>query len=388
MLRVLTLSTLFPDQNRPVFGTFVEKQTLSLAAHPDVEMQIIVPRGLPPGPLARLQAYRNTASLPKHELWHGVPLHRPAFTHLPVIGGRLDVTNVVRALRPLLSDLRKTFPFDVIDAEYFFPDGPAAVALGTYFDVPVSIKARGSDIHLWGTRADTRAQVLAAGRRADGILAVSAALKRDMVALGMPADRIKVHYTGVDLALFKVTDHATAKTMLGVTQPLIVSVGTLNPRKGHELVIAALARIPDARLVIAGSGPSLATLEAEAVRHGVADRVRFLGSVGREEVALWLVAADVMALPSASEGLANAWTEALACGTPVVTCDVGGARELITSDTAGRLVERTPEAVAKAINALLDNPPARADVRDCVKGFTWAANTEALYAHLQGLVRG
>ncbi len=386
MLKVLTLSTLFPDANRPVLGTFVERQTLSLAARPDVEMQIVVPRGLPPGPLARYRHYRAISKLPTYEDWHGVPLHRPRFTHWPGIGGRTDVRNMVRVLKPLLARIREAFAFDVIDAEYFFPDGPVAVALGKHFNVPVSIKARGSDIHLWGTRTDTRTQVLVAGRAADGMLAVSAALKRDMVALGMPAERISVHRTGVDPALFKVTDRAMAKAQLGVAQPLIVSVGSLNLRKGHEIVIAALTQLPEAMLAIAGSGESRARLETLAQQYGVAHRVRFLGSIGRGEVAQWLIAADVMALAPTSEGLANAWIEALACGTPVVTCDVGGACEVITHHVAGRLVERTPDAVAAGIAALLADPPARQDVAACVKDFTWEANTAALYAHLRGLI--
>ncbi len=387
MLRVLTLSTLFPDANRPVLGTFVERQTLGLAAHPDVEVQVVVPRGVPLFPLSGLHTYRALAALPEREIWVGVTVHRPRFLHLPKIGARFDAALMVRALIPMLTRLRATFAFDVIDAEFFFPDGPAAVALGKHFGVPVSIKARGSDIHLWGARRDTAKQVIAAGQMADGVLAVSAALKADMVVLGMPEARITVHYTGVDMALFATQDRSTAKTALGVAGPLIVSVGTLNLRKGHDLMIAALMDIPDATLVIIGTGPSRAALEMLAAEHGVTERVRFLGSQPRAQVAAWLAAADVMALASASEGLANAWVEALASGTPVVTCDVGGAREVITNDTAGRLVAPQPEAIAAAINALLANPPARADVRAQAAHFTWETNTAALYAHLCGLVK-
>ncbi len=386
MLRVLTLATLFPDVNRPVLGTFVERQTLGLAAHPDVELQIVVPRGVPPGPLARHSAYRDSAALPDYELWQGVPLHRPRFPHWPVFGARFDAANIAQALIPLLTRLRATFAFDVIDAQYFFPDGPAAVALGAHFNVPVSIKARGSDIHLWGMRKDTRAQVLRAGRLADGLLAVSAALKRDMVALGMPEARIMVHYTGVDLALFELRDRAAAKAELGVTGPLIVSVAALVPRKSQALVINALPSVQDAKLALVGTGPDEVMLRALTAELGVADRVRFLGRQTRAQTAHWLAAADVMALPSSSEGLANAWVEALACGTPVVSSDVGGVRELLTNDTAGRLVARTSQAIAEGINVVLADPPARIAVRDSVKAFTWEANTAALYEHLAVLV--
>ncbi len=98
---------------------------------------------------------------------------------------------------------RSAFAFDVIDAEFFFPDGPAAVRLGRALGVPVSIKARGADIHHWGRQRFTARQVRDAGLAADGMLAVSAALKADMVALGLPAAHIRVHYTGVDLDRFR-----------------------------------------------------------------------------------------------------------------------------------------------------------------------------------------
>jgi glycosyltransferase involved in cell wall biosynthesis len=90
-------------------------------------------------------------------------------------------------------------------------------------------------------------------------------------------------------------------------------------------------------------------------------------------------------LPTVSEGLANAWVEALACGTPVVTSDVGGARELITCDTAGRLVERNWQAVAAGINAVLNNPPAREAVAALTDHFSWDANAQGLAAHYERL---
>lgn len=387
-LRVLTLATLFPDARRPVLGTFVERQTLGLAEAEGVEVRIIVPRGLPPWPLDRHAAYRDIAALPDEELWQGrVKLYRPRFLHIPKWGAGADVGFMVRALVPLLTRIRRDFAFDVIDAEYFFPDGPAAVRLGAHFGVPVSIKARGSDIHLWGRRRDTAALVRDAGVRADGLLAVSAALKADMVGLGMAADKIRVHYTGVDHALFRPRDRAVAQQALGVSGPLVVTIGTLDQRKGQDLVIQALAQLPGVTLALMGKGPQRAGLQALARDLGVADRVRFLGSLARADVADWLAAADVMALPSMSEGLANAWVEALASGTPVVASDVGGVREVVRAPVGGRIVARAADAVRAAIADLLAAPPSREAVAASVDDFSWQRNTEALAAHLRGLVR-
>jgi teichuronic acid biosynthesis glycosyltransferase TuaC len=274
----------------------------------------------------------------------------------------------------------------VIDASFFFPDGPAAVALGRRYGVPVSIKARGADIHFWGHQPATARQVQAAGGAADGLLAVSGAMRADMAAIGIPEERIRVHHTGVDLARFMPADRAAAKARIGVEGPLVVSVGALIPRKGHEIVVDAVARVPGATLLIAGDGPSRASIAATIARAGIGDRVRLLGSVPHADLPALIAAADVMALASASEGLANAWVEALACGTPIVITSAGGAAELVTAPSAGRLVAREPGAFADAIAELLAKGLLADVVRSHAAGFTWPANAAALHDHLAELV--
>ncbi len=386
MIRVLTLSTLFPDVRRPVFGPFVERQTLGIAAHQDVEVRVVAPIGLPPAPFSRLPRYAAHRELPLWEMWKGLPVYRPRFRHIPATKGRFDAASLARDVHPVLEMIREDFPFDVIDAEFFFPDGPAAITMGKALGVPVSIKARGADIHFWGSNAPTKAQVLNAGQCADGMLAVSAALKRDMMAMGMPKDRITVHYTGVDLEQFAPRDRSATKDRLGVVGPLIASVGALIERKSQALVVEALTAIPAAKLVLIGQGPDREKLYTQAKKLGLTDRVIFTGSLPQHDIATWLGAADVMCLPSASEGLANAWVEALACGTPIVIADVGGARELIDRPEAGRLVPRNAIAIAEAINALLAAPPSQTEVRKTAERFTWGRNTQTLYEHFSALI--
>lgn len=381
-MRVLTLSTLFPDATRPNFGVFVERQTLGLAAHPAVDLRVVAPVGLPPWPLSRHPHYRALADLPRREIWRGLPVERPRFAAVPATAGRFHAAALARALRPVLDRIRDDFAFEVIDASFFFPDGPAAVALGRRYGVPVSIKARGADIHHWGRAPATAALVRRAGQQADGLLAVSAAMRDDMVALGLPAARIRVHHTGVDLDRFAPADRDAAKRDLGVSQALVVSVGALIPRKGHHIVIDALADLPGVTLAIAGEGPERARLERLVAERGLGERLRLLGSVPHADLPRWLAAADATALASSSEGLANAWIESLACGTPIVIPDAGGAREVVTDRAAGRIVARAPAAFAEALRSLLADPPAPSAVRRHAERFTWAANTNALYDHL------
>ena len=225
--------------------------------------------------------------------------------------------------------------------------------------------------------------VLAAGRQAAGLLAVSAAMKADMVALGMDEGKIRVPLHRVDLERFARADRAAAKAAKSLTGPVIATVGALIPRKGQALVIEALATLPDVTLLLIGDGPDRAALSAQAANLGLSTRVHLLGSVAHVDLPGWLAACDVMALPSSSEGLANAWVEALACGVPVVTCDIGGAREIIDHPEAGRIVAREPGAIAAGIKELLANPPDPEKVRASALRFTWAANGAALEAHLR-----
>ena len=388
MLRVLTLSTLFPTGARPDFGRFVERQTLGLAALPDVAVTVVAGRGIPPWPLSRTGDYPTSRALPEREDWRGIDVRRPRFLTLPGTGGRFHARTLAQAALPVLERLYTDFPFDVIDAEFFYPDGPAAVALGRHFAVPVSIKARGADVHHWGTSKATAALVRDAGTAADGLLAVSGALADDLAALGIDRSRIAVHRTGIDHAQFAAHERAAAKAALGIAGPLVVSVGALIPRKGHDIVIDAVARLPGVALRIAGSGPEQAALQARIDGHGMADRALLLGQTPHAALPQLFAAADVMALASASEGLANVWVEAMAAGTPVVVPAIGGADEAVDRPAAGRIVARTPEAFAAGIADLILHPPEVSAVRDSATRFSWDRNATELRDHLVRLVAG
>lgn len=386
MLHVLTLSSLFPDATRPNFGIFVERQTAGLARREGVAVTAVAPIGLPVWPLRRAARFAAMAALPREEIWRGLKVYRPRFTTVPGTKGRWHVRALVAALIPLLDRLHGETPFDVIDASFFFPDGPAAVALGRRYGVPVSIKARGADVHLWGRGAATAGQVLAAARGADGMLAVSGAMRDDMIALGMPGERIAVHHTGIDHDRFRPQDRSGAKRTAGVAGPLVVSLGALIPRKGHDIVLDAVARLPGVNVWVAGEGPERASLTARIASLGIGDRARLLGGVAHDDMPRLLAMADVMALASSSEGLANAWVEALACGSPIVITGAGGAGEVVTGPTAGRIVARDAAAFAAGIAAVLADAPDPAAVRASVESFSWDTNAATLHAHLAGLV--
>lgn len=393
MKHALVLSTLYPNAVNPRFGTFVARSLEALAKRGDWRVSVVSPIGLPPLALGR---YRPLATLPEVSEEGGMTIHRPRFTLIPRIGARRNAAAIARAVLPLAQRIHAETPIDLIDAQFFFPDGPAAAEVAQAMRLPLSIKARGSDIAFWGEQAFARAQMLVAARQAKGLLAVSRDLAGQMASLGMDAGKITVHYTGLDRDRFRPYEHTRLRRQLSGelgfampdNAPLLACVGALIERKGQDIAIRALRDVPGARLVLIGKGEDEARLRALAAGEGLAERVHFAGSLDHDVMPLILSAADVMVLPTVSEGLANAWVEALACGTPVVTSDVGGARELISSSIAGRLVERTPMAVAAAINAILADPPAREAVAALTEHFSWEANAAQLAAHYERLVAG
>lgn len=389
--RVLSISTLYPNPHTPRFGTFVARSLEALAARGDWDVTLINPIGLPP---IRWGHYRALAHAVRDGVEGGVRVHRPAFPLIPKLSGPINPALITRTILPLARRLHAEEPFDLVDAQFFYPDGPVAARVAKALALPFSIKARGADISYWGARPSSRRQMLAAAGEAAGLLSVSQALAAEMTALGMPEERIAVHYTGLDRQRFRLRGRAEARAavaertggLLRPDQALLLTVGALIPRKGQAIAIRALTEVPEAILGLVGTGPDEGELKALARSLGIADRVRFFGSVDHELLPLLLAASNAMVLPSLSEGLANAWVEALACGTPLIVTDAGGARELMTRPEAGEITAREPGAIARAVNRLLAAPPPPETVADIVSGFSWEENAARLAAYYETLL--
>lgn len=389
--RVLSIATLYPNSATPRFGTFVARQMEALAARGDWDVTLINPVGIPPIAFGR---YRALARVLKSGREAGVDVHRLRFTLLPKFGAKLNPAAIARAVLPLARRLHAERPFDIVDAQFFYPDGPASARIARELGLPLSIKARGADIHFWGDRPWAHLAMLEASEQAAGMLAVSEALAADMEALGMERGKIIVHRTGLDHTRFHPLGRANARLAMAADhrvriapeEKLLACVGALIPRKGQAYAIEALTALDGVHLALVGKGPDEASLRQLAERIGVAGRVHFLGSVDHDQLPVILSAADAMVLPSASEGLANAWVEALACGTPLVICDAGGARELVRDASAGLIVERNAEAVARGVRALLADPPAEQAVAANAAPFSWEANAAALAEYYEKLL--
>jgi teichuronic acid biosynthesis glycosyltransferase TuaC len=388
MMRLLTFSTLYPSSVRPGHGIFVETRLRHLLATGSVKSVVVAPVPWFPSSSPRFGKYSLFARTSRREIHHGIEVLHPRYLLLPRIAMNIApfllAAGCVRTLRAL-SD--RGYEFDAIDAHYFYPDGVAAILLGWHFARPVVVTARGTDITLIAKHVIPRRLITWAAQRATFVVTVSSALQCSLERLGVDPGKIRVLRNGVDLDAFHPLDREVERRRLGVGGRLLLSVGHLVERKGHDVVIRSLKRLSDFTLLIVGDGPERSRLETLAQVAGVGHRLRFIGAVAQAELPRYYSAADALVLASSREGWANVLLEAMACGTPVIASRIDGSTEVVRSKAAGVLFDpRTADALAAAAQQFLANPPRREDTRRYAEGFSWEETTKGQLALFERIV--
>jgi len=289
---------------------------------------------------------------------------------------------------PRLRQLKRAGRLDLIDAHFGYPDGYAATLLGRWLNVPVTITLRGTE-QRQAHDAALAARLARALQRGTQVIAVSQSLRRVALALGVAADKVRVVGNGVDLQKFSPLGRSDARRTLGLPDagPVLVSVGGLVERKGFHRVIELLpalrVRFPGLTyLVVGGPGPEgdmSTALRRQVAELGMGDAVRFLGPLLPERIREPLSAADVFVLATRNEGWANVFLEAMACGVPVVTTDVGGNAEVVCRPELGTVVpfgdaDRLREALEHALATSWD----AATIRRYAEDNTWDRRVEDL----------
>ena len=372
-MRILSISSLYPNAVQQHHGIFVENRLRHIQALGGVAFDVVAPVPWFPFRAPIFGRYGQLARIPAREVRHGIEVEHPRYPVIPKVGMTLAPQLMYRWLCPVVERLlARGRSFDLVEAHYFYPEGVAAAWLAKRYGLPLVITARGVDINRIPDFRRPRRMILRAADQAAALISVSSSLKQAMERLGIDPRKVHALRNGVDLEMFRPVDGAAFRRTWELRSPVFLSVGHLIPRKGHEHVIRALSSLPEGHLVIVGLGPDEEMLRALAKSLGVAERVRFVGSVAHEDLAEVYSAADVMVLASSSEGWANVLLESMACGTPVVATARGGTPEVITRPEAGRLVaEPEAGAIAQALAALLAAPPERARVRQYAESFGW-----------------
>ncbi len=355
-LKILVITSVFPNKKQPTLGTFVRERMLRVAKHCDVK--VVGPA--PWFPFIRCIKKNYRPLVPKIEIQDGIEIYHPKFFNFPGLFKCLDGFLFFLSSILTLYKIRKSFDFDIIDAHFAYPDGLGAVLLGRLFKKPIAITLRGTIVPLSMYRL-RRIQISFALKRADIVFSVCKALKDVAVNLGVQENKIVVVSNGVDTNRFKPLNQIETRKELNLSldKKIIISIGGLVKRKGFHKIIQALPSIvrkkPDILLVIVGGASVEGNFKPELDRLveklTLKDHVLFAGNIPHRDVYKWINASDIFCLVTSNEGWANVLLEALACGKPVVTTTVGGNREVIKSDDYGILV--SPEDNKELENALL-----------------------------------
>lgn len=322
-----------------------------------------------------------------HQVWvscpPGSPMQSRAKVPVEPIGlkSRLSMQAILRTAQVL-----RRHRVEVLHAHYS-PDYVAAGIAAKLAKTPVRLMTR----HLstrWSPRKVRRNLALY-----DHIIAVSDATRAALMEYGVPADRLTVAKMGISGSFAPSQTREKTRNELGLTDGVfwVGSFGRLVPEKGVDVLIEALASLPDNfAAAIFGDGEARPSLEAQAQELG--GRIKFFGQVS--EVVDAMAAVDAIAIPSTwSEAFPQSALEAMALGQPIVASDIGGLPEQIQHERTGLLFPpRDASALAAAIRRCWEEPESARSwglAAQCIQREEYtverfAERTEAVYRKLLG----
>ncbi len=354
-LRITILTSSYPAYRGDYAGIFIEKMAMPLALKGH-KVTVVAP-GCPGSPRhedhANLQVYRFRYFLPFLERLAYGPGGIPE---------NLKRNPLLLFLVPffLLGFLRAAWKHtegaDVIHANWILPAGRIAAAVGAWRKVPYVLTVRGSDLNI----AAKNMLLSGVGQKAlfgaALVTTVGEALREQVIALGIAAEKVRVIPSGVEVH----TQRPAGQERPALERPRGVFVGSLRELKGVDVLLDALALLHKkgrrGTLWIVGEGPERGRLEERARALGISDRIYFAGQRPHGEIGSWIAECDYLVLPSFSEGRPNVVYEAFACGVPVVATDIPGTREIVKDKQTGLLVPtRDPGALSEAMDQVGSN---------------------------------
>ncbi|MCL2116166.1 MAG: glycosyltransferase family 4 protein [Methanobrevibacter sp.] len=278
-------------------------------------------------------------------------------TYGPNIAGIRSLFFAIFGTIQLIRIIRK-YNIDIIHGHYIYPSGLVAVLAGIFTKKKVYVTSHGSDMFcLYPKHKFIQPLIKFVLKRADIVLVVSEALKKEVLKLNIPnmKNKIRINWNTVDIEKFQPNEEYKFKKELKIAKnhPIILFVGNIIKRKNVATIIDAKKLVQeDCTLVIVGDGPLLSNLKSKVENEKIAN-VIFTGARG--DIEHIIPSSDVLILPSFSESFGLVLIEALACGKPVIGANVGGIKEIITEDIGFLVEPRDIKGLANAIDLILSN---------------------------------
>ena len=364
-MRVLFVTSAYPEDRDDARGIFIQRIANGLVRE-GLEVVVLAP---------------GTPSAPRRGVVEGVHVHRATYwmrarqqlaTGLGGIVPNLREHPALAVQVPFLTGAlargatRLASAADVIHAHWTYPAGIAGLIAARRRRVPLVVTSHGGDLNLARGSRVLRSLSARVARAADACVAVSGDLAAQFRSLGVAQQRISVIPYGVDLVEEQHDDAPLAGSanaeLLAFEGFRMMYVGSLIPRKAVETLLEAQHQLQSNGFtvgsVIVGDGPEKANLERLARARSL-DHVWFVESQPPSLVPRWFSIADVLVLPSRSEGRPNIVLEAMAAGVPVVATDIPGTRELVQEGETGFLFPvGDSRALASSIERLIEAPSA------------------------------
>lgn len=301
----------------------------------------------------------------------GIDIEAVTYPALPLLS---RVSNGWMAGRSLVEPIRQFSP-DILIGYWVYPEGAGAQYAARKLGKPMILGALGTDIN--DRSGITKRLTQNTLQMADATIFVSEAMSRfAQSSYGVSASRCHTIVNGYNTSVFHPQDAAACRLALDLPAAarVIVYVGRLIEAKGLRELIEAIDRLrqtdSNALLVVIGNGEFRTTLESMVEERKLGKHVRLAGGLLPESVAKYLNAADLLTLPSWSEGYPNVLVEALACGCPVVASDVGGIPEIVDAQRGLLIAPKDAPALHAALRQALDTPWSRTDIAASMRR-TW-----------------
>jgi phosphatidyl-myo-inositol dimannoside synthase len=305
--------------------------------------------------------------------------------------GIVHHASLARHLRVARAVRRRTSRRSVVHCSRGLPEGLSAAISGRRF----LCWTHGEELGYASTSRELRWLLPRVYKRASAIVANSRNSAQLLAHWGVQSDAVTVVHPGVDVQRFRpdVDPGSWRARYAGPGELILLSVGRLQKRKGHDLMLAALAKWrpedPPVRYLVAGGGDRREALEQQAAQLGVQNRVRFLGVVPESELPSLYAAADIFVMPNRVdgvdfEGFGIVFLEAAAAGLPCIGGRSGGAPEAVEDGETGVLVGGdNPDELAVVLRRLACSPEARSTMgargRERVaREFTWELGARRL----------
>lgn len=259
------------------------------------------------------------------------------------------------AAKLIKQSISKKAKYDAIIAWSGGPAGFIAMTLSFIFRIPYIVLLRGADVPFydkrWAKLDKFVFRFLSPYIWKNSLLTIANSQSlRELAYKTSRKKKIDLIYNGIDLERY------TNKSDIKISPKQIIAVGRLSKIKGFDLLIQAVAAIKTpCQLVIAGDGPEKENLENLAKMLGIEKKVIFTGRLEKQQLIHFYQESSIFCMSSYNEGMSNAMLEAIACGLPIVTTNIGGAVELVKGN--GTIVPCGDSfAIQEALETLLDNP--------------------------------